>query len=122
LVFRTERAVSGCFFKRSGTSYIRRFHEDRSSYDILVNALEERFAPPSFTELYRVQVRECKKKASESLPELGQVLRRLSNLAYPTAPRDVRETLAKEKFIDALHDSRHLDDATLGRTRSFYQS
>jgi hypothetical protein len=56
------------------------------------------------------------------LPELGQVLRRLSNLAYPTAARDVRETLAKEQFIDALHDSdmrlkvkqsrpRNLDDA-----------
>jgi hypothetical protein len=62
-------------------------HEDQSSYDILVNALEERFASPSLTELYRVQFRERKKKASESLPELGQVLRRLSNLAYPTAPR-----------------------------------
>ena len=97
-------------------------HEDQSSYDILVNALEERFASPSLTELYRVQFRERKKKASESLPELGQVLRRLSNLAYPTAPRDVRETLAKEQFIDALHDSdmrlkvkqsrpRNLDDA-----------
>jgi hypothetical protein len=97
-------------------------HEDQSSYDILVNALEERFVPPSLTELYRVQFRERKKKASESLPELGQVLRRLSNLAYSTAPRDVRETLAKEQFIDALHDSdmrlkvtqsrpRNLDDA-----------
>jgi hypothetical protein len=53
------------------------------------------------TELYRVQFRERKKKASESLPKLGQVLRRLSNLAYSTAPRDVRETLAKEQFIDA---------------------
>jgi hypothetical protein len=26
-------------------------HEDQSSYDILVNALEERFASPSLTEL-----------------------------------------------------------------------
>ena len=28
-----------------------------------------------------------------------------TNLAYPTAPCDVRETLAKEQFIDALHSS-----------------
>jgi hypothetical protein len=37
-------------------------HEDQSSYDILVNALEERFASPSLTELYRVQFRERKKR------------------------------------------------------------
>ncbi|CAC5402443.1 unnamed protein product [Mytilus coruscus] len=76
--------------------------EVRSDYDSLVVALEERFAPPSQTELYRVQFRERRKKATESLPELGQVFRRLSNLAYPTAPRDVRETLALEQFIDSL--------------------
>ncbi|VDI66594.1 Hypothetical predicted protein [Mytilus galloprovincialis] len=79
--------------------------EVRSDYDSLVVALEERFAPPSQTELYRVQFRERRKKATESLPELGQVFRRLSNLAYPTAPRDVRETLALEQFIDSLYDS-----------------
>ena len=32
----------------------------------------------------------------------GQDVRRLANLAYPTAPNEVRETLAKEQFIDAL--------------------
>ena len=29
----------------------------------------------------------------------------MTNLAYPTAPFDVRETLAKEQFLDALSDS-----------------
>jgi hypothetical protein len=38
----------------------------------------------------------------ETLPELGQDVRRLANLAYPTAPNDVRETLTKEQFIDSL--------------------
>ena len=54
---------------------------------------------------YRAQLRERRWRASESLPELGQDLRRLVNLAYPTAPIEVRETLAKEQFIDALKDS-----------------
>ena len=36
---------------------------------------------------------------------MGQDIRRLANLAYPTAPCDVRETQAKEQFIDALHSS-----------------
>ena len=74
-------------------------------YDKLVKALEERFAPPNQTELYRVQLRERKQTASETLSALGQDIRRLTNLAYPTAPCDVRETLAKEQFIDALHSS-----------------
>ncbi|CAG2248059.1 unnamed protein product [Mytilus edulis] len=79
--------------------------EKRQNFTDLVSALEERFAPSSQTELYRVQFKERRQKASESLPELGQSIRRLSNLAYPTAPLDVRETLGKEQFIDALVDS-----------------
>ena len=74
-------------------------------YDKLVLALEQRFAPPNQTELYRVQLRERRQTASETLSALGQEIRRLTNLAYPTAPCDVRETLAKEHFIDGLHSS-----------------
>ena len=70
-----------------------------------MKALEDRFAPPNQTKLYRVQLRERRQKASESLSELGQDIRRLTNLAYPTAPKDLRETLAKEQFIDALVNS-----------------
>ena len=79
--------------------------EELHNYDELVKTLSERFAPPNQTELYRAQLRERTKKATESLPELGQSIRRLTNLAYPTAPFDVRETLAKEQFLDALSDS-----------------
>jgi hypothetical protein len=49
-----------------------------------------------------LQLRERRQKAAESLPELGQDVRRLTNLAYPMAPNDVREILAKEQFIDGL--------------------
>ncbi|CAG2189961.1 unnamed protein product [Mytilus edulis] len=79
--------------------------EKRQIFSDLVNALEERFAPSSQTELYRVQFKECRQKVSETLPGLGQSVRRLSNLAYPTAPLELRDTLAKEQFIDALVDS-----------------
>ena len=74
-------------------------------YDMLVQALEQRFAPPNQTELYRVQLRERRQTASETQSALGQDIQRLTNLAYPTAPNDVRDTLAKEQFIDALHSS-----------------
>ena len=71
-------------------------------YTALIKALEERFAPPNQTELYRVQLRERRQKSSETLSELGQDIRRLTNLAYPTAPSDLRRTLSKEQFFDAL--------------------
>ena len=75
------------------------------NYDELAKALKERFAPPNQTELYRVQLKERRQKAAETLTELGQDIWRLTNLAYATAPVDVRETLAKEQFIDCLHSS-----------------
>ena len=76
-----------------------------SNYEELANALQERFAPPNQTELYRVQLKERRQRATEALTELGQDIWRLTNLAYPRAPSDVRETLAKEQFIDSLHSS-----------------
>ena len=36
---------------------------------------------------------------------MGKDIRRLIKLVYPTAPRDVREILAIEQFLDGLHDS-----------------
>ena len=52
-----------------------------------------------------MQLKERRQRASECLTELGQDIWRLTNLAYPTAPSDVRETLAKEQFTDALISS-----------------
>jgi len=79
---------------------------DRTNdFHALSTALEERFAPPNQTELYRCQLKDRRQKASENLAELAQDIRRLTNLAYPSAPSDVKETLSKEQFIDSLHSS-----------------
>jgi hypothetical protein len=43
-------------------------------YRELVKVLEERFVPPSQTELYRVQMKERRQKPGETLPELGQAI------------------------------------------------
>jgi len=81
------------------------FSDDtKERYKKLLGSLEERFAPPNQTDLYRTQLRERRKQASETLPELGQAIRRLANLAYPTASSELKETLAKDQFIDALMD------------------
>ena len=78
---------------------------DQHHYNALCIALEQRFAPTNQTELYRAQLSERKQKALETLSELGQDIRRLTNLAYPTATVDLKEILAKEQFIDAIRDS-----------------
>ena len=78
---------------------------DFHDYDALMTTLQERFAPPNQTELYRAQLRDRHQKASETLSELAQDIRRLTNLSYPSAPAEVKETLAKEQFMDALVSS-----------------
>ncbi|CAC5409281.1 Retrovirus-related Pol polyprotein from transposon 297 [Mytilus coruscus] len=49
--------------------------------------------------------KERRQRASETLPELGRTIRRLVNRAYPLAPIEAKETLSKDYFFDALHDS-----------------
>ncbi|CAG2204808.1 unnamed protein product [Mytilus edulis] len=79
--------------------------DKKMNYETLVKSLEERFAPPNQNELYRVQLKERRQPATETLPELGQTIRRLVNRTYPLAPTEVKETLSKDYFLDALHDS-----------------
>jgi hypothetical protein len=74
----------------------------QAHYVSLVEALKERFAPPNQMDLYRVHLKERRQKASQTLPEQGQVIRRLVNKAYPKAPAEVRETLSTEHLLDAL--------------------
>ena len=78
--------------------------DERQNYTRLVQSLQDRFAPSNQTELYRSQLRERRQKASESLPEMGQDVRRLTNLAYPTASSDLKEILATEQFLNGLYD------------------
>ena len=47
-------------------------------------------------------MRERHQRAEKSLPELGQAICRLANLAYPIAQTEIRETLSKDQFVDAL--------------------
>ena len=90
----------------SAQSILGNLHGDsKKDFTSLCKALEERFSPANQTELYRAQLRERRLKATETIPELGQDIRRLTNLAYSSAPMDVRATLAKEQFIDALFSS-----------------
>ena len=79
--------------------------DDRQNSSKLVKALQDRFAPLNQTELYRTQLRDRRQRPSESLSEMGQKMRRLMDLAYPSIPDDVCEILATEQFLDGLHNA-----------------
>ena len=74
----------------------------RHDYISLECALKARFQPENQTELYRVELRNRRRKKDETLPELGQAIRRLTKMAYPSAKAELQEILAKDHFLDAI--------------------
>ncbi len=74
------------------------------SFDQLSQALAQRFDPTNQGEMFRAELKCRVRKPKESLPELAQEIRRLAARAYPEAARDLRETLMKDAFLDALND------------------
>ncbi|CAG2208750.1 unnamed protein product [Mytilus edulis] len=77
----------------------------RRSFTHLVTALASRFQPSNQAELYRAQMKSTTREKNQSLPELAQDIKKLTRLAYPTAPMEVREQLARDCFIDSLNDA-----------------
>jgi hypothetical protein len=56
--------------------------------------LQTRFEPKNQTDIQRAELDSRYRKRNESLSELAQDIKRLARLAYPTAPCEVRDTLA----------------------------
>ena len=74
-------------------------------YKKLVLALKERFSPKNQTKLYRAQLQNKRQKSSKTLSQMGQDIKKLTNLAYPSAPTKVKKALAKKQFINSLASS-----------------
>ena len=69
-----------------------------------MKTLEERFAPPTQIQLYKAQLREREQRPGESLPELSQDIFRLVNMIYPSAPSEMINSIAVEKFVGKLRN------------------
>ena len=78
--------------------------EIRQNYDRLVTTLTERFEPQNQCELFKAQLKHRIRK-DERLPELALDIKRLTRIAYPSALVDLRDTLSKDSFIEALNDA-----------------
>jgi hypothetical protein len=74
------------------------------NYSALVTALEARFGSSHQAELHRIKLKNRTRKRDESLAELAEEVERLARLAYPDAPPEMLELLAKDQFIDAIVD------------------
>ncbi|MCG8034213.1 MAG: hypothetical protein JAZ03_18850, partial [Candidatus Thiodiazotropha taylori] len=79
--------------------------EVKYDYDRLVAALTNRFEPENQCDIYKAQIKQRMRKKDEPLTELAQDITRLTRMAYPSAVQDLRDTLAKDCFVEALNDA-----------------
>ncbi|CAG2223289.1 unnamed protein product [Mytilus edulis] len=79
--------------------------EMRTNFVQLTAALASRFQPENQAEMYRAQMKSKIRGRTEQIPVLGQDIKRLVRLAYPSAPMEVRDYLARDCFIDSLNDA-----------------
>ena len=79
------------------------FHE-RTHYPSLKQALANRFDSGNLSQIYKEQLKSRIRKSEESIPELAHEISRLVRFAYSDLPGLLRESIAKDAFIEALSD------------------
>ena len=70
-----------------------------------MNTLKERFEPQNQCEIYKALLKQRIRKRDEGFPELAQDIKGLTKMAYPSAFIDLKDTLSKDSFIEALNDA-----------------
>lgn len=95
---------------------------DRTDSCRLSAALESRFGAVNQEPLFRSQLRRRKRSAGETLPKLAQDIERLVSRAYPSATRELRDSLACDHFLDALNDPSLHIAVRQGRPESLQQA
>ena len=71
----------------------------RFDYNHFVSALTVRFEPVNQENMHKLQMNSYQRKNCQTLPAMAQEIRRITRLAYPHAPVDIRNQLAKDCFI-----------------------
>ncbi|GBM08982.1 hypothetical protein AVEN_57506-1 [Araneus ventricosus] len=89
---------------------------DLSTIEIV---LESQFGNSHLTHFFGTELKARRQKPGESLQVLAADMERLMNLAYAECPRDVRDNLVAQNFVDAIRDeetqhaTRLMDDKDL---------
>ena len=84
----------------------------------MVAALSECFEPASREEVYLAELRARRLKQDEKPQDLGDDIRRMCELAYPTYDTDALERVAKHHFLVAITDSQLRHDISLSGART----
>ena len=88
------------------------------TYGQLLKALDDRFEPKDREDLYLSQLRAKKKGSTEKLQDLGDTIRRLCELAYPTYDHDALERAGKHHFLEAITDEQLRHDISLSGAKT----
>ncbi|CAC5385150.1 unnamed protein product [Mytilus coruscus] len=92
--------------------------EKKQIFSDLVYALEERFAPSSQTELYRVQFKERRQKASETLPELDALVDSEMRLRIKQSrPKGLNDAIRLAVELEAYNKTESRTMKSLGHLR-----
>ena len=74
------------------------------TYKEIEEELKRRFGHEEQTKVFLLELRARRRLQGESLKDLAQSIRDLTGKAYPKIPREYREEIAKEAFIEAIED------------------
>jgi hypothetical protein len=87
-------------------AYAENLPERRTrTYEALAESLEERFGESRRADVYKAELRSRRRKEGESLPAMGQEVRKLVHHAYPGMGMKGVEELTIERFKEALDDA-----------------
>jgi hypothetical protein len=79
--------------------------EERTSYDLLVAALNRRFNEGHSVELARVSLDGRRKTRNESLTQYGSDVLTLTLAAYPTIAAEATDVIARQHYVSGLDNS-----------------
>ncbi len=75
---------------------------ERKNFNHLVKALTDRFEPDNLCELFRAQLKHRLRTKEEPLVEVASDIKKLVRKTYPTSSLQMRDTLARDCFVDSL--------------------
>ena len=100
---RTKALELATSLRKTALGVLTDLNDDtRYDFQALVSALSTRFEPEDQAEVFKAQLRNRRRKKTESIPELGQDMKRLARLAYPGVMMEMKSWLALKCFVDAL--------------------
>lgn len=104
-------------------SYVESLPQTRVvDYETVCESLEERFGESQLAEVFRAELRGRRRKEGESLPALGQEIRRLVQYAYPGVGHDALEEIALERYREALGDREQRMSIRQGHSRTLEEA